>query len=134
MERNNQNMHYFNYKNYKALSDAIKNSKDEFATEDLKALSMCLEDFNHYVFTVDKGEREILLSDATGEDYRELVSRYDSARRSAHEAAIASVGMANKLAELYGVGKLFEGDATERLQVADFCLDVVTDIFNYRSM
>ncbi len=50
------------------------------------------------------------------------------------EAAIVNVRLVNRLAQLYGVAPLFTGDDKERLQVADFCLDVVVQIFQNRMM
>lgn len=66
--------------------------------------------------------------------YREMITRYDRRRHDAHEEAIANVRLVNRLAEMYGVAQLFTGDDQERLQVADFCLDVTVQIFQNRMM
>ena len=60
--------------------------------------------------------------------------RYDRNRHNQHEDAIANVRMVNRLAALYDVQPLFTGDDQERLQVADFCLDVVVQVFQNRIM
>ena len=69
-----------------------------------------------------------------GDEYREMVSRYDRNRHNAHEDAIANVRLVNRLATMYDSEPLFTGDDQERLQVADFCLDVTVQIFQNRIM
>ena len=63
-----------------------------------------------------------------------MLTRYDRTRHDAHEAAIANVRLVNRLAELYSVGPLFTGNDQNRLEVADFALDVVVQIFQNRIM
>ena len=130
MERNTK-MHYFNYESYEALTAAIKASTDEFAADDLNALNDAMTSFREYVNKVDAGEQQIKLAAFRfeGEEYREMITRYDQLRHSQHEEAIANVRLVNRLAELYGTKSLFTGNDQERLEVADFCLDVVTELF-----
>ena len=63
-----------------------------------------------------------------------MMTRYDRTRHDAHETAIANVRLVNRLAELYGVGPLFTGNDQNRIEVADFALDVVVQIFQNRIM
>ena len=67
-----------------------------------------------------------------GEEYKELYSALDRERSNKHEAAIARVKMINRLAEQVGQEPLFDGDPSERLQVAAFCIAVVDEIFQKR--
>lgn len=82
------------------------------------------------------GEQQIMLTGVRfeGQEYRNMITKYDQARHNQHESAIANVRMVNRLANLYDCVPLFTGDDTERLQVADFCLDVVIKIFQNRMM
>lgn len=82
------------------------------------------------------GEQQIRLAAVRfeGEEYRDMVSQYDRRRHDQHEEAIINVRLVNRLAQLYGVSPLFTGNDQERLQVADFCLDVVIQIFQNRMM
>ena len=131
MERNT-NMHYFNYDAYKALLEKIKNADSVI----IEAVDMAMKSFCKYVTEVDGGEQAVMIASlhCDGEEFREVVSRYDSNRRIAHESAISSVTMINRIAAMYEVEPIFEGDVNERLQVADFRLDVSIELFKHRSL
>lgn len=133
MERNYYGVSYFNYDAYLKLADQIKKSE---SSDDLEVLSDAMTSFREYVGKVDAGEQQILLAAVRfeGEEYREMITRYDKRRHDQHETAIANVRMVNRLADLYKCEHLFTGDDKERLQVADFCLDVVVKIFQNRAM
>ena len=102
----------------------------------MEALNDAMTSFREYVNKVDAGEQQILLAAVRfeGDEYREMVSRYDRNRHNAHEDAIANVRLVNRLATMYDSEPLFTGDDQERLQVADFCLDVTVQIFQNRMM
>ena len=136
MERNYEGMSFFNYDAYAQLADKIKASGSEDAADDLEALDDAMTSFREYVNKVDAGKQQIKLAAVRfeGEEYREMITRYDRNRHNQHEEAIANVRLVNRLAEIYGVSPLFTGDDTERLQVADFCLDVVIQLFQNRIM
>ena len=136
MERNYYGVSYFNYDAYVALAGKIKGSDSVDAADDLEALNDAMTSFREYVNRVDAGEQQILLAAVRfeGDEYREMVSRYDRNRHNAHEDAIANVRLVNRLAAMYETEPLFTGDDQERLQVADFCLDVTVQIFQNRMM
>lgn len=136
MERNYEGVSYFDYNAYLGLVDKIKHSDSPDAADDLEALNDAMTSFREYVNKVDAGEQQIKLAAIRfeGDEYREMVSLYDRNRHNAHEDAIANVRLVNRLAELYGVSPLFTGNDTERLQVADFTLDVVIQLFQNRIM
>lgn len=136
MERNYQNMSFFDYGAYVMLVDRIKASESEEAAFHLNVLNDAITSFREYVNRVDAGEQQIRLAAVRfeGEEYREMLSRYDQNRHDQHEAAITNVRVVNRLAGIYGTDPLFTGDDKERLQVADFCLDVVVKIFQNRMM
>ena len=137
MERNyTEEMRFFDHDAYVKLAEKMKASKDPEAAEDLEALNDAITSFRDYVNRVDAGEQQIRLAAVRfeGEEYREMVTQYDRRRHDQHEAAIVNVRLVNRLAQLYGVSPLFNGDDNERLQVADFCLDVVVQIFQNRMM
>ena len=136
MERNYEGMSFFNYNAYVELADKIKTSGSEDAADDLEALNDAMTSFREYVNKVAAGEQQILLAAVRfeGDEYREMVSRYDRNRHNAHEDAIANVRLVNRLATMYDSEPLFTGDDQERLQVADFCLDVTVQLFQNRIM
>ncbi len=136
MERNYFGVSYFNYDAFVKLADKIKASSSVDAADDLEALNDAVTSFRGYVDKVDAGEQQIKLAAVRfeNEEFREMVSRYDRNRHNAHEDAIANVRLVNRLAQIYGVDPLFTGDDQERLQVADFCLDVTIQLFQNRIM
>ena len=136
MERNYRDMSFFNYDAYLKLADRIKGSNSADAADDLEALNDAMTSFREYVNRIDAGEQQIKLAAIRfeGSEFREMVSRYDRNRHNAHEDAIANVRLVNRLAAVYDVEPLFVGDDQERLQVADFCLDVTVQLFQNRMM
>ena len=132
MERNNPKTH-FNYDEYKHLFQVISSSIDEFALEDLEAVNDALNYCRKYVETVDMTEQQIMMAQIRfeGSEYRDAITRYDTQRRHAHEAAIASASLLNKISDIYGCQKIYNG-TSDRLEVADFCLDVVVQVFKNR--
>lgn len=136
MERNYEGMDFFNYDAYVQLADKIKASNSVDAADDLEALNDAMTSFREYVSVVDAGEQQVRLAAVRfeGEEYCEMITRYDRNRHNQHEDAIVNVRLVNRLAEIYGVSPLFTGDDAERLQVADFALDVVVQLFQNRIM
>ena len=126
MERNYKTT-FFNPKAFQTISD--KAEKD-----DLELIEEVVKNCAEYVKDVDVGEAQIKRFYATldGEELREKVMAVDARRRSRHEEAIISCKMINRLANLYNTEKVFTGDDTDRLQVADFCLDITVSIFQNR--
>ncbi len=136
MERNFVGRNFFDYDAYVQLAGRIKASDSPDAQEDLEALDDALTSFRDYVNKVDAGEQQIRLAAVRfeGEEYREMITLYDRRRHDQHEEAIINVRLVNRLAQIYGVSPLFLGDDADRLQVADFCLDTVVQIFNNRML
>lgn len=135
MERNNPvDKKFFDEAAYNALFEAIRTSSDPDAGMDLDALNSAMESFCDYVDGVDNTELAIKMAYARleGEELRESVQRYDGLRRQRHEAAIGNVRLVNRLAKMYGVKPLFVGDEQDRLQIADFTLEVVNYLFKNR--
>ena len=123
-----------NYENYRALFERAaaeaRNGSAE-AEEDLGFLHDAAEHFLDYVHEVGISEIGILLASATlsGTEQRERVTELDHGRTTAHNAAIASAGMINRMAQAYGVGPVYEGDLTQRRQVAQLCIEFTNRVF-----
>ena len=58
-----------------------------------------------------------------------MVSDYDAKRHNAHENAIVAASVLNRMARRYGTEPVFTGDAADRHQVADFCLEIAGWLF-----
>lgn len=107
---------------------------DKANADDLELVEEIVKNCTKYVEDVDVGEAQIRRFYATleGEELRERVAAVDQRRRVRHNEAITSCKMLNRIASLYGTEKVFTGDDTIREQVADFCLDLTTIIFQNR--
>jgi len=140
MERTNPvNNRFFDFEQYKNLLENVgKAAKagDEDAAGDIKDITKAFDSFHNYVMVVDSTETAIRVAMARleGQDMRDAVERYDSNRRYAHNAAIASTSLVNNLAKFYGCGAVFLGDKADRYQVADFCLEVTDKLFSERRL
>ena len=95
-----------------------------------------IDAFTSYVKTVDDGETFIRFAYATmeGNALRVAVENADRTRRNAHESAIAMVSILNRMAAKRGVPMVFNGDINDRLQVADFCLEIIVKVFQARKL
>lgn len=129
MEKNIIGRRFFNASAFQMLSDKATAEPD-----DLEIITDAVSDFTSYVKDVDIGEQQIRLAYATldGDELRERVANIDARRRSRHETAISSARVLNKIAEIYGVSAIFTGDFGDRLQVADFCIDITVELFENR--
>lgn len=104
---------------------------DDFYAEQLLD---CIKNFYEYV-------AQVVLMEASGSVNQIVLAgepkqigaermRLDNNRTNAHEAAIASTKMLNRICEQFGEPLFFEGDVGQRKQVAAFCLDVVDEFFH----
>lgn len=141
MQRNYQGESSFNYEAYleliKVLGELTKSQDAEeqkAAEKELKVVDRRMQNLVNYVSTVDDGENHIRCLEhlLEGEDLRAAEERANAARKAAHNAAIDATNILNRLAARHCNGIIFTGDATDRLAVADFCLDVTVKLFNER--
>lgn len=119
------------YKNkFVALVDAYRN--DEMA---LELIENNMDSLNAYVTAVYAMEVQLqtLRFRLEGEEYRDAVMTIDRRRRNAHEAAIASCSVLNRIAAMEGVAPIYDGDLNDRYQVADFCIAIVEELFKGRT-
>ena len=128
MERNYTNKTYLDFTAYTSLLAVLDD--DDLA----EAVSDAVSAATSYVKVVDEGETRIKLANfrLSGEEFREVVSTLDAARRRAHENLIACVSMLNRIAAIYKIAAIFNGEITDRWQVADFALDLTSAIFAAR--
>lgn len=100
------------------------------------AVETGMRNFVDYVNCVYNMETKIAIArfraDGPGE-YQEIVKRLDTARRNAHEAAIASINMIDRICDKYGVEKVY-GGSQERTDIGDFCGKIVNEYFEGRSV
>ena len=64
-------------------------------------------------------------------EYRDLVKELDSARRTAHDAAIASINIMDRMCGSVGTEPIY-GGSQERIDIGDFCGHIVSEYFEGR--
>lgn len=138
MQKENNERMLFNYDAYKLLVDAIneKESGDpDLLLESHEMIEMGLKSCADYVERVDAMELAMprLMATTSGAEYRDRVSSLDSARKIAHDAAIAQARIINRMCHMYGVTPVCLADLNDRIQVGDYCIDVTRTIFEKRA-
>ena len=116
-------MAYFSQTAYEMLLQKVRAAD---AADDLQIIRDATDDFIQYVRVVSEGESRL---NTTVFPDRSMVGDYDSKRHNAHENAISSVSVLNRLAAMYETAPVYTGDAAERHQVAAFCLEFVSFLF-----
>ena len=96
-------MPYFNHDAYETLLKKARTVEKD----DLEIIRDATEDCLCYVQTVCDGENRLNTAD---EPDRNVIEDYDTKRHNAHENAISSVTLLNRLADQYGIALQFTGD------------------------
>ena len=100
------------------------------------AVESGMQNFVDYVNCVYNMETKIAIArfraDSASE-YQEIVKRMDISRRNAHEAAIASINMIDRICDKCGVEKVY-GGSQDRVEIGDFCGKIVNEYFEGRSI
>ena len=106
------------------LSPAERDDDLDFVIDEMKNIIK-------YVSVVENMESQlpILRFRFEGEAYISRVENLDKTRRAAHETAIGAVSALNRLCKSYGLEPFYIGDEQNRYQVADFCGNVVNELF-----
>ena len=110
-------------KEIESIKERVSHDEDAlFLLEDM------IEACNRYVSIVVSMENSIGTARfrLEGEDFREFVTSMDKRRRTAHDALMSSVRVANRLS------KLFHGNVEDRVEVGDFAKQVVDSYFEGR--
>ena len=128
---------YFHSERWAALIDVVgreAKAGDAEAAETLDYIGGHLQNFLAYVRVVGISEIGIRIAAASmeGEALRDQVAGLDRERSRNHDAAIASAASINRIAAAYGVGPVYTGDPALRRQVAAFCLEFTTWLFEHR--
>ena len=119
-------MAFFNPEAYELLLQRVRATQMK---DDLEIVRDTSNDCLKYVWTVCEGENRLNTADRPAQI---MVGDYDSKRHNAHENAISSVAVMNRLVGQYAITAAFTGDLKDRHQVADFCLELVNWLFQNR--
>lgn len=109
----------------------LKKAKDNEDKELMEFIVDQIEVFRKYVNSVVEMEIRIPLERfrMEAEDLQRFIERLDTNRRNIHERAIDSCRSLNRLCDKMGLEALYPGDLEDRYQVADFCLEIVSELF-----
>ena len=132
-----EHAHYFANDNYLALVAVItqrSRAGDPDAEEDAVFLEEHFRNIFAYVDGVCRSEVGIHMASIglEGQALQQRVTELDRMRSKHHDAAIASASAVNRIAAFYGVGPIYTGDLAVRRQVAAFCMEVVSILFENR--
>ena len=100
----------------------------------LEIIEDTIESYGNYLNYVYKMEslKAVLKIKLEAIEYRKRIEEMDVHRTSIHNAAISSTRIINRLCELNDIPLFFEGDISDRVEVADFIRDVVLNVFENR--
>ena len=121
-------------KNYEMLVNYF--ADDEFV---LEMIADAMKSFPEYVNRVYSMETQMAIISVRydGEERANRIASLDQKRRDAHEVAIGSCGMLNRLAEEAGVER-FCPETDDRYVIGDFCALITCEFFasgkNYNSL
>ena len=99
------------------------------------AVESGLRNFVEYVNCVYSMETRISIARFQSNDpaeFQEIVKNLDNNRRYAHEAAIASINMIDRICDKMGVEPVY-GGSQDRSDIGDFCGKIVDEYFEGRS-
>lgn len=65
-------------------------------------------------------------------EYRNIIERLDKMRSAVHNDLIINVKAVNRLCRAHNIPLLFEGNEEERIEIAEFALNLSNEIFNTR--
>ena len=130
---------YLNLEAFRKLLSAI-NERVEISNQEslsnLQAVADCIITCSNYIqsviqFEIITGTASVLYDAGQA---TEIYQREDMARHNAHEAAIIHVRLLNRICDAYGVERVYVGDVSNRIQVADFCGELTNTVFQNRKI
>lgn len=94
-------------------------------------IGRALDAFPNYMNTVVRMThmQPIIYARYEGQEVRDRISELDNRRRSAHEHAISSITMLNRICDAYGTERIADIDTTDRYAVADFVGQYCSEIY-----
>ena len=113
---------------YKKMLEIAKEDDDMKLVELINDL---VDTFRKYVNSVVEMEIRIPVERfrMEAEDLQRFIERLDLNRRIIHEKAIDSCRILNRICDTMGLEEFYSGDLEDRYQVADFCLEIVSELF-----
>lgn len=113
---------------YRKMLEIAKANQDQDLVE---FIGEQVNSFRKYVNSVVEMEIRIPVARfrMETEDFQRFVENLDSNRRKIHETAIDACRILNRVCGMMGLEVFYPGNLEDRYQVADFCLEVVSELF-----
>lgn len=127
-----------NYKEevLKLVASMMESAEDQEEKEDfaifLEDRLNSMPDYFNTVVTIENRLAVARFKCDDPEEFQEIVTNLDFSRRVKHDAMIASITALNRQCRRFGLTPLYEGDETDRWEMADFCEEFCCDIFSRR--
>ena len=97
----------------------------------IQADVLALGEYTQAVYSMEFSSA-IIREKYEGEKVRDALEKNDQDRHNAHERAIMGVKRLNRFAGMKGLEPIFDGDVSNRYEVADFCCETVKEYFDNR--
>lgn len=102
----------------------------------LESVNYAIESCGQYIEAVNAMEATLTVQRfrLDPDEFRDKLSEADKRRRNIHNGLIANVTILNRICKMVGVDPIFAGDVESRLEVADFAMQVTTEMFETRRL
>ena len=102
----------------------------------MESVHYAIESCGRYIEAVNAMEsvqltQRILLEP---EEYRAKLIESDKRRKNVHDGLIANVTILNRLCIMADLAPIYKGDVESRIEIAEFAMAVVTEMFNTRKL
>ena len=119
------------YEKYVALVNAIMGEEDELVWELLVDNMRAFPEYVNQVYN-EAAMVPIIRFRYEGEVLRSSIEALDRNRRMAHNAAINSCNIINRMCDKYGVDRFcIDAEKADRYAVGDFCAKIVRELFAF---
>lgn len=118
---------------FRELVEILKSKgEDDLIKSVEETIRLC----GQYVFKVNNMEGAFITADLIMEsrEYREYVNDLDADRHNTHEGLIPSVKLLNNICKMVEIEPIYKGNIENRVEIGDFALDVVSDLFQTRKL
>lgn len=131
-------MKHLNLKALQSLQSAIATAKDIDDAEFVYTMYCDVQEYVNSIYTMQARIARMQMEGIDGDEWREAVQRMDRNRRLCHNAAISSIHMAQRLANVYGVESFCLVDEASlnnlddvdmRSSLTEFCIELMVAVF-----
>jgi hypothetical protein len=117
------------------INQLVSNLKDRNDSDAISLVNETLKNCWKYIQRVNELEAYLLTKSAdTPESYQQIVTELDKSRSVSHDSLISSVKIVNRLCIEADLQPIFSGNIENRIEVAEFAMEVALEIFRERRL